>query len=202
MPAGASRRLTARGTWQRYAAGVSADLSNVAFRQQLVDEPLPNAIPHRIQLVADRSRVLVVLRGTHALRRQRCATGLLGRRRSPGSVGGTEMWRGARRRARAQARTFSSCCTMLPYVSVNTSALILSIFWNACSPIRVKFLLLPAILRAASVLRCPPSALPLECAEKENRKKKGQIGRPRRRQRPGCVEDVRGRAGAAGTPEL
>lgn len=54
---------------------------------------------------------------------------------------------GRRRQAQADAgachswaSTLRSCCTMLPYVSVNTSALILSIFWNACSPIREKFL--------------------------------------------------------------
>ena len=45
---------------------------------------------------------------------------------------------------------------MLPYVSVNTSALILSIFWNACSPTRAKFLLPAIFATGAPAQRRPP----------------------------------------------
>ncbi len=89
----------------------------------------------------------MVLFGKHALntlvsRRMGAETLAARPRGARGRAARCEAW------AQARASTLSSCCTMLPYVSVNTSALILSIFWNACSPIRVKFLLLPAILCA------------------------------------------------------
>ena len=101
-------------------SGTQTYLAHVAFRQELIDEPLAHAIPHRVELLTHRSRVVVILqehKGEVML------------------VHAGHSW----------ASTLRSCCTMLPYVSVNTSALILSIFWNACSPIRVKFLLPPAI---------------------------------------------------------
>lgn len=37
-------------------------LAHVAFRQELVDKTLSYTIPHCVQLITDRSRVLVVLR--------------------------------------------------------------------------------------------------------------------------------------------
>jgi hypothetical protein len=42
-------------------SGTQTYLAHVAFRQELIDEPLAHAIPHRVELLTHRSRVVVIL---------------------------------------------------------------------------------------------------------------------------------------------